>query len=335
MPKNKSALIRYRIIDTCLTNKQRPFPTLEYLAEKCAEKLGTEISASTIEKDLRAMKRSYPHGFDAPIIYNKERKGYAYGEQGFSIAELQLEQEEWDSLRYAANLLYQYAEVPIFKDFKQAIEKIDARFSLQLDVEDDSIQRHVQFESGNATTGYQWLNVIYPAISSKWLLNLQYENIYKHETKTYQVVPYLLKENRNRWYLIGWVEDRQDYLTFALDRIQDIKVTKQKQKLKSDFNPEVFLQHSVGIMKNEGKPSKVILELKDPYHKLIQLEPIHASQKIIKTKNDTIQIELSVYTNQELYNRILSMSSYCKVIQPAALKKIISEHLEAAAEQYR
>jgi predicted DNA-binding transcriptional regulator YafY len=94
-------------------------------------------------------------------------------------------------------------------------------------------------------------------------------------------------------------------------------------------------QHSVGIMKNEGKPSKVVLELKDPYNKLIQLEPIHTSQKIIKSKNDTMQIELSVYTNQELYNRILSMSSYCKVIQPAALKKIISEHLVAAAEQYK
>jgi len=335
MPKNKSALIRYRIIDSCLNNKQRPFPTLEYLAEKCAEKLGTDISVSTIEKDIRAMKRSYPHGFDAPIVYNKERKGYAYGEQGFSIAELQLEQEEWDSLRYAAKLLYQYAEVPIFKDFKQAIEKIDARFSLQLDVEDESIEKHVQFESGNATTGYEWLAVIYPAISSRWLLNFEYENIYKHETKSYSAVPYLLKENRNRWYLIAWVEDRADYLTFALDRIKDIRVTKQKQKLKTDFNPDVFLQHSVGIMKNEGKPSKVVLEVKDPYHKLVQLEPIHNSQKVIKAKSDSIQIELSVYINQEFNNRILSMSSYCKVIQPAALKKIISEHLVAAAEQYR
>ena len=335
MPKNKSALIRYRIIDSCLTNKQRPFPSLEFLAEKCAEKLDTAISVSTIEKDIRTMKRSYPYGFDAPIIYNKERKGYAYGEQGFSIAELQLEQEEWDALRYASNLLYQYAAVPIFKDFKYAIEKIDARFSLQLDVEDEAIRKIVQFESGIATTGYDWLTIIYPAISLKWILNMQYENIYKNEIKNYQVVPYLLKENRNRWYMIGWVEERNDYLTFALDRIQNIEVQKQKQKTKSDFNPDVFLIHSVGIMKNEGKPSKVVLLVKDPYHKLVQLEPIHSSQKIIKTNKDSIQIELSVYINQELYNKILSMSSYCKVIQPASLKKIISEHLEAAAEQYR
>lgn len=335
MPQNKSAAIRYRIIDACLTNKQRPFPTLDDLARICSEKLEKEISTSTIEKDISAMKRPRPHGFDAHIIYSKERKGYAYGDPNFSISELRLEDEEWESLRYAAKLLYQYSDVPIFKDFKQAIEKIDARFKLQLDVEDEFLQTHIQFESSNATTGYEWLGQIYKSIQSKWLLKISYENIYKNETKEYSLVPYLLKENRNRWYLIAWVEERNDYLTFALDRIKSISIVQQKQKSRSDFNPDLFLQHSVGIMKNEGKPQKIVLSIKDPYSKLIQLEPIHASQKTIKTTKDNIQIELSVYINPELCNRIISMSSYCKVIQPASLKRILKEMLEETLSLYK
>ena len=334
MPKNKSAVTRHRIIDGCLNHRQRPFPTLEDLAQKCYEKLDVEISTSTIEKDLNVMKRRAPEGYDAPIVYNRERGGYAYAEEGFSIAELALNENEWDSLRYAAKVLYQYADVPIFKDFKQSIEKIDARFGLQLDVNDTTLEKYIQFESGNATTGYEWLSEIYPAMRSRWQLNIRYENIYKNEVKEYKLIPYLLKENRNRWYLIGWVEGREDYLTFALDRIKNLDSIKTRQKLRSDFNPDLFLQHSVGIMEADGKPSKVVLLVQDPYHKLMQLEPLHSSQKIIKQSTNNIQIEITVHLNHELCNRILSMGPYCKVMQPASLKKQVKDLLEQSLKQY-
>ena len=311
MPKNKSAVTRHRIIDNCLTNKRRPYPTLEDLARKCGEKLDTEISTSTIEKDISIMKRNAPVGYDAPIIYSKERKGYAYAEEGFSIAELQLESEEWDSLRYAAKVLYQYADVPIFKDFKQAIEKIDARFGLQLDINDTSLERFIQFETGSATTGYDWLGVIYSAMRSSWQLNISYENIYKSEIKEYK-----------------------DYLTFALDRIQSIDTIKQKKRNRSDFDPELFLKHSVGIMESEGKPSKVSIMVKNPYHKLIKLEPLHSTQKIINETNKDIRVEITVYINHELHQRILSMGNYCKVLQPASLRKQIQQTLKETISQY-
>ena len=120
MPLNKSAAIRYRIIDACLNNKQRPFPTLEQLAAVCSEKIGKEVSSSTIEKDISAMKRPHPHGFDAHIVYDRERKGYAYAEPGFSISDLALEDKEWESLRYASALLYRYSDISVFKEIGRA-----------------------------------------------------------------------------------------------------------------------------------------------------------------------------------------------------------------------
>ena len=55
MPKNKSAAIRYRIIDQCINNKRKSFPSLEYLANHCANLLNTDVSPSTIEKDIAVM----------------------------------------------------------------------------------------------------------------------------------------------------------------------------------------------------------------------------------------------------------------------------------------
>ena len=54
MPANKYALLRYRIIDRCLTNPGKPFPTKEELRQACGDALygsdGEHISISTVEK---------------------------------------------------------------------------------------------------------------------------------------------------------------------------------------------------------------------------------------------------------------------------------------------
>ena len=335
MPKNKSAVARFNIIDACLNNKLKPYPSIAQLAKVCSEKIREGISVSTIEKDIRAMKLPTPQGHSAPIEYSKQHKGYYYAEQGFSITGLQINDQEWDGIRYAANLLHQYIEVPIFKDFKQAIEKINTRFNLLIDLEEKDFDKYVQFEKANTTTGYHWISIVYPALRNRWILNISYENIYKKEVKEYAVVPKMLKEHRNRWYLIGWVAEREDYLTFALDRIQEITTIEKVQKHRFDFNPDNFLQHSVGIMEEDAKPVKVVLQIEDPYHKLIQLEPLHHSQKIVKQSSKNIQLEVQVHVNHELCNRILSMGPYCKVVQPSSLKKQIKDLLQNTLKNYK
>ena len=335
MPIIKSAFSRYQVIDRCLNNKQRKYPTLEKLAEACWDKLNIEVSVSTIEKDIAAMKRPAPIGFSAPIVYNKREKGYAYAEQGFSILGLSLEPEEWEGLQYAAKLLNQYKDVPVFKNFKSAIEKIDTGFNLGIDLNDEAITKYVQFETAVATSGYEWIAIIYQAITNRFLLTITYDNIYKKETKQYELVPYLLKEHRNRWYLIAWVEERKDYLTFALDRIQELSSGEERQKIRSDFNADLFLQYATGIMEGNGKPYKVVLTIDKPFNKLVKLEPLHASQKIIKDVKDTLKIELTVNINPEFCMRLLSMGPYCKIIQPASLKLQIKELLKQTLKQYK
>lgn len=335
MPANKSAVTRYRVIDSCLNNRQKPFPSIEFIAEKCSQMLGSEVSVSTIEKDFRAMKEGVANFPSAPIVYNKKEKGYAYGELGFSINELQLQQEEWDSLRYAALLLFQYKEVPLFKNFKDTIERINTRFNICLDHDDPFLTKHIQFETSVSFAGYHWIESIFSAIQQKHAIKISYENIYKQELKAYEVVPYLLKEHRNNWYAIGWVSERNNFLTFALNRIQTLEVIPIKQSLRNDFNHEAFMQHAVGIMEHDVKPVKVILSIHAPYNKLVQMEPIHASQKTISQQKNSIKISLNVFLTPELYNHILGMGPYCKVQQPRALRTTIQSMLEKTLKQYQ
>lgn len=335
MPKNKSAAIRYRIIDQCLNNKLRPFPTIEDLTEKCSQVLGIEVSASTIEKDIAQMKRPAPLGFDAPIKYEKSRKGYVYGEQGFSISELNLEDSEWEALDFAAKLLYQYKEVPIFSNFKSAIERISTRFSLGFDASEEMINESVQFEKSVETKGLQWIQQIYAAIQNKFAVNFSYHNIYKKETKKYLLVPYLLKEHRNRWYLIGWSEEKAKYITFGLDRILELEIIDKKQKIRTDFNANGMFQYTTGIMENKNQPTPITLCIKHPLSELVLLEPIHHSQKIINQSSGEATIELEVTVNEEFYLRLLGYGQYCTVIKPATLRKKMKGLIDILVSNYK
>lgn len=86
MPLSKNAMLRYRVIDRCLSVQGRLW-SLEELLGKCNEAMkdyaGCGISKRTVQGDLQFMRSSEP-GFGAPIVV-RERKYYTYGELGYSI----------------------------------------------------------------------------------------------------------------------------------------------------------------------------------------------------------------------------------------------------------
>jgi len=335
MPKNKNASVRYDVIDRCLTNKLHKFPTLAYLAQKCSERVGVDIEEKTIEKDLYDMRNSAALAYYAPIAYNRQNRGYHYTEQGFSIRQLPLSDEEWEALRYAANQLNQYKDIPIFANFKSAIERINTRFDIGLDISEAALEQFVQYEKSVANVGYNWLADIYSAIKNSFILQFEYENVYRKEIKSYSIIPYLLKEIRNRWYLIGWSDTKSQYLTFALDRIIVLRVTTIKQKKRSDFNHEHFFKNSIGIMEGGDKPEIVKMTINAPFSRLVELEPLHHSQRVLKASKNSIQLEITVDINLELCYKILSFGPNCIVEKPLSLVKELKRLLGETSKNYR
>ncbi len=334
MPKNKSAVIRHRVINNCLRDKRRKFPTLQDLADACSRVLETDVSSSTIEKDIRLMKQHRPVGYEAPIVFNRTENGYAYSVPDYSIDEVGLEPEEWEAIRYAALLLFQYKEVPVFANFKAAVERIDANLQIGLDLEDPFLSKKIQFEQPVSLSGYEWIGDISAALKQSVLIAFTYENIYKEEIKAYSALPVLMREYKNRWYVVAWVESRETYLTFALDRIRELTITGQRQRLRGNFDAENFSRHAVGIFDNDGEPDTVQLHVKAPFHKLVTLDPLHHSQQVLDSTDKSCTIQLSVHITHELHQRILAMGPYCTVLAPDSLKKEIRQQLEEALKKY-
>jgi predicted DNA-binding transcriptional regulator YafY len=339
MPANKNAIIRYRIIDRCLRNSMRRYPSKEYIRQQISEQLfgegGSEISISSVEKDIIAMRDDAALGYHAPIKYHKTEKGYYYEDPNFSIDGIGLNTQDSDALREAASLLNAFVDLPVFADLKAAIEKINTRFSLSAELDDPGIEEYVQFEQATSSAGKEWLKPVYQYITDRQPIRFRYNNIYKNEQKEHTLDPYLLKEVRNKWYVIGWNNKYQRFTTYALDRISELEPAGKPFKFRRDFNPGDFYKYSTGIMEGGTPGEKIVVEAYGAIARLLRINPLHQSQQVIRELKDGIRMELEVSITEELIRQLLTYSNQLKIIRPAALQKEIKGALQQGLNYYQ
>lgn len=335
MPHIKNALIRYRIIDRSLRNKYRPFPSKKDIRELCEEALfgsveGENICDSTIEKDLFAMRLEH----DAPIKYNKREGGYFYTDPEFSINDIPLTNDDVTSIKFAINTLKQFREVDMFKQFGNAIDKIVDRITISNDPRDQDISNFVQFELALSSSGNEFLNPLLEAIRNSQLATFEYASFVSGKSKSRKVVPLLLKEYSNRWYLISFDLDKKDVMTYALERMTDVIILDEKGEKPSNFDPDLFFKHAIGITSSEDEPSKIIFKTDNISAKYIISQPFHSSQKVIKEGKNKTTFQLNILISEEFTRSVLSYGPGIEIIEPSELREEIIVRLSEMMKHY-
>ena len=333
MPHIKNALIRYRIIDKAIRNKQKPFPTKEELRSLCEEALygdatGEHICDSTIEKDLFAMKMEH----DAPVKYSRKHFGYYYTDETFSLSDTPLTDEDINAIKFAAGTLAQFKESPMFSQFEFALNKILDRINTQ--DKNNNSERFVQFETGIKFGGNEFLEPLLAACKEGVICYFDYESFKGGTKKRRKVLPLMLKEYRNRWYLISHDLVKSATITYALERMSALEVSTTTTQEKPNFNPDHFFNYAIGITTNQDSPQQVLFHASQVAAKYIDSQPFHKSQQHRGEKNDRVYFSLHVYITEELIREFLSYGAALVVEEPKALREEISERLKLAMKNY-
>jgi predicted DNA-binding transcriptional regulator YafY len=335
MPHIKNALIRYRIIDRCIRNKYKSYPSKQELREACEENLfgtnyGEHICDSTIEKDLFNMRMDH----DAPIKYSKKHNGYYYEDPSYSINDIPLTEDDLESIQFAVNTLQQFREVDMFKQFGQAIDKIVDRVAIESKQSLTSENPIVQFETAYSSGGNEFLPTLYEAIISKNKVIFNYKSFKSTDFKERIVSPLLLKEYRNRWYLISFDESKNDIITFALERMLNLESIKENSIIPSSFNPKEYFEYSTGITAYKGEPELIEIKADSISAKYILSQPFHHSQKLISEYNEYSIFQLKVFISEELIRSFLSFGGEIEVLSPANLRSMIKQRSSELFQKY-
>lgn len=334
MPHIKNALIRYRIIDRMLRNKYKPYPSKEALRSACEEALfgsedGAHICASTIEKDLFTMKIEH----DAPICYSKKYGGYFYEAPDFSINDVPLSEDELSSIRFAVSTLQQFREVPFFQQFGLAIDKIVDRVAVGDQTQE--LSDYIQFEAAVSTGGNEYLPTLLEGIQAKKRVWFLYTSFQQQQAKPRKVSPLFLKEYRNRWYLISYDTQKQDIMTFALDRMSELQILDEAAQIPSDFDAKHYFKNAVGITAFKGEPLRIVLKAEPVAARYIETQPFHSSQLCLEKNANYSLFELQILVTEEFIRNLLGYAGELEVLEPNSLRLTLKERGQALLNRYQ
>lgn len=336
MPHIKNALIRFRIIDRSIRNQYKPYPSKMEIREACEEALygsadGVNICDSTIEKDMFAMKMEH----DAPIKYSKRHGGYYYTDPEFSMNDIPLTEDDIEAIRFATNTLSQFKDMAMFKQFGFAIDKIVDRVNISANPADQAIEEFVQFETPTASGGSEFLSPLLSSIRKGTAVFFDYESFQTQKRKARKVLPLLLKEYRNRWYLLSYDVVKEMIITYALDRMFELQTSEEKLRCPVDFKPAQFFRHAIGITASDGEPDVVIFKAGNIAAKYIASQPFHTSQEIMKEGKNRTTFQMTVFVSEELIRSLLSYGGEVEIVEPESLKEELLERAEAIVDSYR
>lgn len=336
MPVNRNALIRYRTIDQCLQNRLRKW-TLDDLIEACSEALyeyegiGKGVSRRSVQADIEMM-RSDKLGYEAPIVV-VDRKYYTYEDKNYSITNIPLTRQDMKVLSEVSGLLQQFKGFSHFADLNEMVsrleDKIHARRTHSMPV--------VDFEKNDHLKGLEHIEVIRRAIISQTTLCTTYQSFKARQANTFCFSPYLLKEYRNRWFVLGQSHQRHSpLLTLALDRIQLLcEEPSEPYQENSGLDLSTYYNDVIGVTKTAGqRNTEVIFRIEHAHAPYVITKPIHSSQKLLGSDAEGKIFSIRVVLNFELERELLGFGAKITVFGPRILRKQILEQLTRAVGQY-
>lgn len=335
MSKNKLALLRFKTIDQCLRNRQRKW-TLEQLVEAVSDALyeyegiDSGVGVRTIQLDIQNM-RSDKLGYNAPIVVT-DKKYYSYEDKNYSITNANISPQDLEKINDVVKILNQFKGFSYFEDMSEIVTKLENKIISKKNKQ----ETFIQFEKNDLLKGLEWLDPLMNAVKNKTTLDIDYQSFNAKTPSKETVFPYLLKEYRNRWFLLCRNNKRKVINILALDRIIGItENVKEIFKEADDFDVTTFFDDAIGVTKSlNQKTQKIILKANRKIAPYILTKPIHASQTILKHDENELIFSIDVVVNFELEREVLGYGESLMVLSPRAFKQRIVDRIGFMAKMY-
>ena len=199
----------------------------------------------------------------------------------------------------------------------------------------DRLSNYIHFEN-RRSMGTENLYGLLHAMQNKVRIHFTYQKFWEDEAKQRTVEPFALKEFRNRWYLVGNDTSKNCVRIFALDRLQNLEISKSKFTQTSPFDVNAYFQDSFGIISSDGKKAeKVILSFTPDQGKYIKSLPLHHSQQVISDNQEEVLISLNLVITFDFIMELMSYGAEVKVIQPESLANEVKENFKRALQNYK
>ena len=255
-----------------------------------------------------------------------------------SIFRKELKAEEQHLLAEFVNTLGQFEGLAHF-------EWLEA-FRLGIKLEEQP--KIIYFSNNPYLQNSNLLGTLFDDIANRVVVQLKYHVFGSEGQKSILFHPYLLKQYNDRWFLIGSADEDKKILTFALDRIDEVKPmpTKKYRPCKEELS--MRFEDIIGVTFYEDRPvERITFWVSEKSKDYVLTKPIHASQTHLRGEREQLLREqhpmledgafffIECIENYELIRELCSFGRDLLVLSPSAIKENIKNRLSAHLAQYQ
>lgn len=280
-----------------------------------------EVSAATAKRDIVYLRDRLL----APLVFNHEKNGYFYQEDGFSLPFENSPRVIF--LLTMLNKLAGEAGLGGLSEVKQLENRLSSMISPDYGKLIDRIScEWIEVESIN----HQIFECITEGLIKGRFLNLLYRSL-KGEDSVREVAPQRIINYQGRWYLLAYCELRRSDRLFHISRIQKTEVT--ERNIPSGLNYDLrILEQSFGIFKGQEICHAEIL-FTSTAAELVRHQHWHKDQRVEEVEGG-VCLCLPVSDYREITMKILQYGAMARVIAPPELKKRVQTEISSMVGIY-
>lgn len=292
------------------------------------------VAIRTLKEDINQMRDRYR----APIQYSRRLGGYHYYDSfDLKTVEMELTNQDVAALKNAVATLNQFRDLAVFADFRGAVEKIEqaVRFRISQPL---TSQAYIAFEAVPPGRGNELLDALLVACMNRQVIQFEYQKYDDPAPRLRTVFPHLMKEHRNRWYIIGHELYPPQLRVFGLDRVVADSLKSITVLIDAPlFDAETYFRPALGVAVYDDPIEDVILSFtrKEGLHFRAQpFYPFREEDILVDTENE-FRVRLSIIINRELVFELARLGDSVKILAPDSLVQKLTAFLQNTLYQYQ
>lgn len=285
-----------------------------------------ECSRATAGRVIREM-RDY---LQAPLDYDREYKGYRYGDERFELPGLWFSGEEILALLTMQKLLAQVGPGLLdtqLAPFRQRIEKMLESEHLG----GGEVHRIRILPIAARISDDAMFQAVAGALLQRRQMEIGYHARGSDAEALRIVSPQRLARYRDNWYLDAWCHNREALRSFAVDRIRHVNVLDTPADNIPDTQLDAHFADGYGIFAGKAEHT-AILRFTPERARWVADEYWHPQQQRRFFDNGAYELHIPYADPRELIMDILRYVPEVEVVAPEELRQEVCTRLEAALQ---
>lgn len=277
------------------------------------------------------------YNLNAPLIYDRNYRGYIYDEShagSYEIPGLWLTTDELEALSCFEYFLTSIQSNILDDILAPVHHRIEKLLKAQRISKKAWKKRIKIIPLGSRVVNSQILLCIAESVLRLKKVRITYSALHASSETTRSISPQTLLRYRDNWYVDAWCHKRNDLRTFSINRISKAALLNEKA---ITISQKVLKQHfteAYGIFSGKAEH---IAEIKFTGHaaKAVSQETWHPRQQGEMKEDGSYTLKIPYHESRELIMDIMRWGPMAEVIKPEALRNEIKQLLKNTFEKYK